>query len=315
VRTSFALVGDGGLRTTVEDLARWDANFYDNRLGAGGPALIERVQAPGTLRDGRPLTYAFGLTRGDYRGLPVVEHGGSFIGYRAALTRFPGQRFSVAVLCNDASVNPDRFVHAVADRYLAASFPPARPAMSAGRLSPDRLARAPGRYELVPGWVVTLAVRGDTLTATGPGLPPMTLPATSDTSVRADGLGMDLLFPAVAAGQPTVLVIATPNGAHRTARLGDPPVLSAGERQALAGDYWSQELHATARVTIVSDTLRLAIGGGESAPLAPIAPGAFTVPGGRLDVTRDRRGGVAGFSASAGRSRGIVFVRQAAARP
>ena len=26
-----ALVGDGGLHTTVEDLARWDANFYGKR--------------------------------------------------------------------------------------------------------------------------------------------------------------------------------------------------------------------------------------------------------------------------------------------
>jgi len=315
VRTSFALVGDGGLRTTVEDLARWDANFYANRLGAGGPALIERVQTPGWLRDGRRLTYAFGLMRSEYRGLPVVSHGGSFIGYRAALTRFPEQRLSVAVLCNDYSVDPDRFVHAVADRYLAASFPPPRPAVSAPRLVPDRLARVPGRYEVVPGWVLTLAARGDTLTASGPGLPSMTLRATSDTSVRADALGLDLLFPAAAPGQPTLMVIATPNGADRSLRLGDPPVLTAAERQALAGDYWSDELHTTARITVVSDTLRLAIGGREPGVLTPIAPGAFTVPGSRLDVTRDRKGGVAGFSLSAGRSQGIAFLRQAGVRP
>jgi CubicO group peptidase (beta-lactamase class C family) len=314
VRTSFALVGDGGLHTTIEDLAKWDANFYENRLGSGAQALIDRVLSPGTLSGGRPLSYAFGLTRGTYRGLPVVSHGGAFIGFRAALTRFPAQHFSVAVLCNDYTVSPDAFVHAVADRYLAGTFPGQGPT-TAARLAPEALARIPGRYEVLPGVVLAISARGDTLMAGRPGTPPIPLRATSDTSAHADAFGMDFLFPSVPKGQPALMVMRTVDSEDRITRLGDPPALSPAERLALAGEYWSDELHARGRIIATSDTLRLALGGQEPSLLSPLAPGVFVAAGTHLEVARDRRGGITGFTLSAGRSRGIVFVRQAASRP
>ena len=52
--------GPAGLYTTVGDLALWDANFYDNRLG-GGAALIEKMETPGVLDSGEATDYAAGL--------------------------------------------------------------------------------------------------------------------------------------------------------------------------------------------------------------------------------------------------------------
>ncbi len=48
------LVGDGGLNTSVHDLARWDINFYRNRLH-GGQELINGLLTPGKLNDGTVL--------------------------------------------------------------------------------------------------------------------------------------------------------------------------------------------------------------------------------------------------------------------
>ncbi|MGB5295267.1 MAG: serine hydrolase domain-containing protein [Thermoanaerobaculia bacterium] len=52
--------GPSGLYTTVQDLALWDANFYDNKLG-GGTELLEKMITPGTLNDGKSTDYAAGL--------------------------------------------------------------------------------------------------------------------------------------------------------------------------------------------------------------------------------------------------------------
>ena len=78
--TTLDMVGDGGVYTTVDDLLAWDRNFYDNRLGRGGPELIRQLTTPAALNDGEPLDYAFGLMVRDYRGLPTVSHGGAFVG-------------------------------------------------------------------------------------------------------------------------------------------------------------------------------------------------------------------------------------------
>jgi CubicO group peptidase (beta-lactamase class C family) len=109
--------GAGGLYTTIRDLLHWDSNFYDARVG--GAALIAQVQTTGRLHDGSPLTYAWGLQIGEYRGAAIVEHGGSLGGYRAHLIRFPEQRTSVAALCNLASIAPSGLVRQVADAVLA----------------------------------------------------------------------------------------------------------------------------------------------------------------------------------------------------
>jgi CubicO group peptidase (beta-lactamase class C family) len=126
--------GAGGLYTTIRDLLHWDANFYDARVG--GPQLIAQVQTTGRLSDGSPLTYAWGLQIGEYRGAAIVEHGGSLGGYRAHLTRFPAQRTSVAALCNLGSIAPSGLVRQVADAALAGRLragPARQPQAGTGR--------------------------------------------------------------------------------------------------------------------------------------------------------------------------------------
>ncbi len=92
VRTSYDSIGAGGVVTTIEDLARWDANFYDNKLGKGGPALIERLTTPRSLNGGQPGTYGYGLMIEQYGGVPTVFHSGGSGGYSAFLQRFPNQK-------------------------------------------------------------------------------------------------------------------------------------------------------------------------------------------------------------------------------
>jgi CubicO group peptidase (beta-lactamase class C family) len=114
----FDLVGSGGLYTTVEDLYKWDQNFYRNRLGKGRQELIEAMHVSGALSSGEKTGYAFAQVIGQYRGLLTVSHTGSLGGYRALYQRFPEQEFSVIILSNLTSLDRQGAAEAIADLFL-----------------------------------------------------------------------------------------------------------------------------------------------------------------------------------------------------
>src|SRR5713101_1070258 len=118
----FEQTGDGAVHTSVEDLLKWDENFYSGQIG--GKDFLTEVQEQGKLNSGKVLDYAKGLFIEDYRGLRTVSHGGAWGGYRAELLRFPEQHFSVACLCNLGNAAPSKRAHQVADIYLASSLKP-----------------------------------------------------------------------------------------------------------------------------------------------------------------------------------------------
>jgi len=114
--TTLPMIGDGGVFTTVDDLLRWDQNFYDSSVG--GPEFVEQMLRTGILNDGEELTYASGLGVDTYRGLKMVSHAGGFVGFRAEMIRFPDERLSVICLCNRADANPSQLSRRVAEVYL-----------------------------------------------------------------------------------------------------------------------------------------------------------------------------------------------------
>lgn len=137
------IVGQGGLMTTVEDLQKWDENFYTGRVG--GPRLLARQLLQGRLANGTVLSYAFGLEVGAYRGLRLVEHTGSTGGYRTIISRFPTVHTSVVALCNASNVNTTTLSHRVADAVLSGSFTESVPAQRVAADPPRvRQASAPG---------------------------------------------------------------------------------------------------------------------------------------------------------------------------
>lgn len=168
-------VGDGGVFTSVRDLLRWDANFYDERL-TGGLPFLESMLERGSLTDGSGLDYASGLMHATYGGLPLVMHGGSWVGYLAEFLRFPEQELSVVLLANRADLNPTQLCLKVADVVLReqlgdapalvsrSAYPapmpaPAHEPMEADKLSPDELAGFAGAYysaELLTHWGIAL---------------------------------------------------------------------------------------------------------------------------------------------------------------
>jgi CubicO group peptidase (beta-lactamase class C family) len=124
-QSNFALPGAGGLYSTVEDLLKWDQNFL--RHTVGGAELQTTIHTFGRLNSGEELDYAFAIGRSRHRGLPVLGHTGSFMGFKAYYARFPDQRFSVWVLCNMGEIVPEQLGLEVAALYLSNEMTPTRP--------------------------------------------------------------------------------------------------------------------------------------------------------------------------------------------
>src|SRR5689334_21194450 len=182
------IVGQGGLMTTMEDLQKWDENFYTGKVG--GPEFLQRQLQRGKLNNDSTLAYAFGLEVGAYRGLPMVEHSGSTGGYRTDLARFPSAHTSVATMCNVSNADAVGLAHRVADIVLASKL--SQPLPSAGSraaaqqgttavsIPPDDARQMAGRfysdelnatYELLPAGSAFILRRpraeDDTLIAVG----------------------------------------------------------------------------------------------------------------------------------------------------
>jgi CubicO group peptidase (beta-lactamase class C family) len=90
-----ATLGDGGLWTTAEDLLRWNDAMNSERFGH---AVHARCETPGTLDDGTPLDYAWGVRVLRLRGRRTLSHGGSWPTWSAKAVRQPEQQTSVAIL-------------------------------------------------------------------------------------------------------------------------------------------------------------------------------------------------------------------------
>ena len=119
---NFANVGATSLFTTVEDLSLWSMNF--SKATIGDVSIFNKMKTLAILNNGETFGGALGQFVGKYKGLNEIQHGGADAGYRAYLTRFPDQNFSVIVFSNAAEFNPVRIAYKVVDIYLKDDFIP-----------------------------------------------------------------------------------------------------------------------------------------------------------------------------------------------
>jgi len=119
--TTLDMIGDGGVYSSIEDMAKWLTAQERDGLRSG---LNDIVQAPGLLTSGDDIPYALGVSHGTYRGLPTIGHGGSFVGFRAHTLRFPTEGVGLVVLCNRSDGDPGRRIRRVADVVLEGQLGP-----------------------------------------------------------------------------------------------------------------------------------------------------------------------------------------------
>jgi CubicO group peptidase (beta-lactamase class C family) len=114
-----ATLGDGGIYSNLEDLAKWDDALEHHtllseeemkpaltpvRLAGAAKALLPN-DAPAALR-GTPVQYGFGWFLEPYQGHERMWHYGESIGFKTAVQRFPDDKLTVIVLCNRTDLDP-----------------------------------------------------------------------------------------------------------------------------------------------------------------------------------------------------------------
>jgi hypothetical protein len=112
VSPSLNTTADGSLYTTTLDLAKWDAALWSRRFLR--PESYEAMWSPVKLRDGTSFPYGFAWSFDVQRREPVIQHSGSWQGFKTAIVRYPGPKLTVIVLANLAQAEPMRLATAVA---------------------------------------------------------------------------------------------------------------------------------------------------------------------------------------------------------
>ncbi len=331
--TNYDTVGATSLLTTVEDLALWDENFYNPRVG--GPSLIHSLQEQGKLNSGEQIDYAAGLAISKYRGLNIVDHGGADAGYRSDLIRFPDQHFSVACLCNLGASDPGGLARQVAGIYLAKELKPEEAAAHDDsppfKLTPNQMQSRVGLYVNVDDEndVVRFFVRDGQLQAGNAGddyAEPVK--AISENQFRISDAPDEITFLAAKPGTPQQLTIKHGNGKTETFTATAAYTPSDAQLAGYAGVYSSTEIdplyefkvahfHAAGPSAGEQDRIRLVLFRLKNSPdaLRPVTPDFFLADVGKIRFTRDANGKIDGFLLTTGRTINLRFVRGRPAIP
>lgn len=306
----FDLVGSGGLYSTVEDLYRWDQNYYDNQLGRGGQQIIDKMLTEGTLNNGESTNYAFGLRVGSYKGLPTVSHGGSLAGYRAYYLRFPEQEFTVVILANRSDASPNTKAYQVADIFLAGQLKPEAPLSTkmkevqgseAITLQDEQIA---GYYEMEPGLYVEVKTdQGELVVHQNwkPGA--FTLKRVNGNTFTHEN--DTIIFKTVENNKPRKMMFYQDGQSTELTRF-ERYQPSSADLERYTGMYYCHEIGARYRITRQDDQLYLQIASWSPVALAPYRKGSFIHRGMRL-IFNHEQPQVKSFVVDAGRVQGLTF--------
>ena len=125
VSPSLNSTADGALYFTVEDLQKWDAALYTERLLK--KASLDRMWTVEKLNNGQPnkAHYGFAWEINNVNGHRVIEHGGAWQGFTTYIARYVDDRLTVVALTNldSGHSNPKKITSGVAAIYNPALKP------------------------------------------------------------------------------------------------------------------------------------------------------------------------------------------------
>jgi CubicO group peptidase (beta-lactamase class C family) len=117
-----AVLGDGGIYTSVKEMAKWDKGLRTHKLitEAEMREALTPVQVEGGVKfpDGKELAYGFGCFLDPYKGRERQWHNGGTMGFLTSIQRFPSDKLTIVVLSNRTDLDPSELALKVADLYF-----------------------------------------------------------------------------------------------------------------------------------------------------------------------------------------------------
>ena len=137
--STSATAGDGGIYSSLEDLARWDDALRNHTLlsekeflPALRPVTLNDGSEPrwplepndDNLHPGKPVAYGFGWFLDPYQGQHRMWHTGTTMGFRTVIERFSdADGFTVIILSNRTDRDPEQLALEAADLVLKEEKP------------------------------------------------------------------------------------------------------------------------------------------------------------------------------------------------
>lgn len=110
--STSAVLGDGGIYSSIDDLAKWDAAQYDDRLLDAQSRKL--ATTPWTKTDDPAVEYGYGWrVTGE-----TLWHSGETIGFRNVIVRYPQRKLTVVVLTNRDDPEPYKKALQIARLFL-----------------------------------------------------------------------------------------------------------------------------------------------------------------------------------------------------
>jgi CubicO group peptidase (beta-lactamase class C family) len=107
--------GDGGIYSSIDDLAKWDAALYDDRLLSDASRKLAFSPHAKVVGEPYEASYGFGWRiTGD-----TLWHSGESIGFRNVIVRWPKQHLTVILLSNRNEPEPYQTALKIAQPFLA----------------------------------------------------------------------------------------------------------------------------------------------------------------------------------------------------
>jgi hypothetical protein len=305
-------IGSTNLFTTVEDLVKWNNNFETHQVGSAD--LINQMQTPGKLNNGKPLNYACGLMTGEYKGLPFITHGGADAGYRSTIYHFPEQRFAVIILSNLAVTYPDQLALQITDFYLADVIQnkPDAPQNITHReiaVDPAIYNDYPGHYQLWPGFIITITNENNHLMSQATGQVKFELFPEGRNTFFAKITELQVTFIRDSQGKVISLNVYQGGQDYPGRKLVDI-ILTPAQLGEYCGDYYSAELGATYKIYIKDGRLYTEHQRFGELPLELVVMDNVNCSGIiNLIFKRDNQHQITGFLASTNRAKNLKFTK------
>lgn len=116
-----AVLGDGGIYTSITDMAKWDAALRNHTLlsTVEMQAAITPVPFEAKGPHDEPAQYGFGLFVDAYKGRKRMWHYGETCGFLTSIQRLTDDKITVVVLANRTDIDPGVLALKVVDTMLA----------------------------------------------------------------------------------------------------------------------------------------------------------------------------------------------------
>lgn len=275
----WELRGNGGLHTTLGDIARWDAALRDDRVLTDSSRRKYMAPYVNEGPEGRSqYAYGWSVTKTP-RGTRLVTHNGGNGVYVAELLRFVDEGITIFLTSTSSDAPASPVVRQLERIAFGASYelPPKRATVATASLS-----AIAGSYRFADGSRLVLRVRGDQLLAEAVGQTAFQLVSAGDTASAPRAVALNvraaMIVNALVNGNVGPLRAALDESPDSASLSRDEADMMAGRRERL-GEFQSVEVLGTVRGEggDLETTVRLNFANGGATNIYAWSPGGRIV--------------------------------------